>query len=220
MQPSRKERKAGAALVESCLVIVMLCIILFGLLQVSYLVAARDVVSFSAFAACRSATVGMREEFVGRVARVTSIPTAGPMVNNAFVDHVNVNANSSAGNAWDTAMRASPSSDQYWVEKYNIPYYLGARYEEELTYWLNYYNWISSDTLITADTERSGGSVVVYVQQYVPLAFPFASGFYRENMGSMVRRDSEGTFRSEVPRAHIDVDLEFEDHSALYLTGP
>lgn len=204
-------------MVESCLVIAMLCIILFGILQVSYLVAARDVVSFAAYASARAATVGMREEFVGRVARVTSIPVAGPMVNDAFVDHANIDSNSKPGDAWDSAVAATPSSDQYWVEKYNIPYYLGARYEEELDYWLNYYNWLSPDTLITADTDRSSSLVDVYVQQYVPLAFPFASGFYNGNMGTMRRPDVPN---AEVPRARFQAELSFEDHSALYLTQP
>jgi len=204
-------------MVESCLVIAMLCIILFGILQVSYLVMARDVVSFAAFASARAATVGMREEFVGRVARVTSIPAAGPMVNNTFVTHANISRNSKPGNAWDAAVAASPSSDQYWVEKYNIPYYLGVRQEDELSYWLNYYNWLSLDTLITAAADRATDLVYVNVEQDVPLAFPFASGFYRANMGTMRR---PGAPNAEVPRAHFQAGLSFEDHSALYLTQP
>ena len=202
-------------MVESCLVIMMLCLILFGILQVSYLIAAKDVISFSAYAACRSATVGMKDEFLGRVVRTTGIPMAGPMVNSPFADQ-GLASGRSPGQAWDRALQASPSSQQYWMEKYTIPYYLGTVDESELGGWLNYYNWINSDTLITASPQHSGDSVAVYVQQYVPLSFPFARAFYRGNMGNMTRQD--GTY--PVPRSPIDAELVVENHSALYLTRP
>ena len=198
---------------ESCLAIMMLCLILFGLLQVSYLIAAKDVISFSAFAACRSATVGMRDEFVSRVVRTTSIPTAGPTLNRGLLNR-GMRQGKSVGTTWDSALQATPTSNQYWVEKYCIPYYLGADVAD-LAYWLNYYNWINTDTMITSSSARSGDSVEVYVQQYVPLSFPFARAFYRGNMGNMTRPNGV----SSVPRSPIKADLQMEDHSALYLTG-
>jgi Flp pilus assembly protein TadG len=230
MHPGRSDRKAGVAMVETCLAIAMLCIILFGILQVSYLVAARDVISFSAFAAARSATVGLNEDFVSRVVRVVSIPTAGPMKGGTFVDHVNINPDQAVGSAWNQALQAAPYSDQYWVEKNNIPYYLGARSEAELDYYLSYYNWVNTDTAITASMLReTDGSVYVYVEQGVPLAFPFARGFYRKEIGTMTRvmpswNGSEVAGYSEqilsVPISEMSEDLSVEDHSALYLTTP
>ncbi len=215
MKAAEKNLRTGAALVESCLAIIMLCLILFGILQVSYLVAAKDVVSFSAFAGCRAATVGMKEEFVNRVVRVTSIPMAGPMVGNPFADQGLVTGGSE-GQAWDRALWASPSSDQYWAEKQAIPYYLGAVNEGELKVLLNYYNWLSSGTLITSSTRRTEDDVEVFVSQNIPLSFPFARAFYRGNMGNMTRQD--GTH--SVPRSPMNAELRTENHSALYLTRP
>lgn len=210
MRNAEKSSRAGAALVESCLAIIMLCLILFGILQVSYLIAAKDVISFSAFAACRSATVGMKDEFVGRVARTTSIPMAGPMFGSPFDEPVQTGA----GQSFESALRTTPSSRQYWYEHDAIPYYLGAIDESELNSILNYYNWLHSDTRVVAATRHTGDSVEVYVSQNVPLTLPFARVFYRGNMGSMTRQD--GTH--SVPRSSIDADIQIENHSSLYLT--
>ncbi len=215
MKVAEKNLRAGAALVESCLAIIMLCLILFGILQISYLVAAKDVVSFSAFAGCRAATVGMKEEFVNRVVRVTSIPMAGPMVGNPFAGQ-GLNAGGSEGQTWNRALWATPSSDQYWAEKQAIPYYLGAVNEGDLRVLLNYYNWLSTGTLITSSTRRTEDDVEVFVSQNIPLAFPFARAFYRGNMGNMVRQN--GT--QSVPRSPMNAELRTENHSALYLTRP
>lgn len=210
---ARRKRREGAAMLESALVMFVLCLILFGLIQVSYLVAAKDVISFSAITACRSATVGMHDEFVNRVVRTTSIPMAGPSISVSFTDE-RMNQNGPIGSVWDRALSASPVSDQFWAEYYAIPYYLGTSDESELSSWLNYYNWVHSDTLITADPSRSDDTVGVYVQQYVPLVFPFARLFYRGNMGQMTRANGV----SEVPRSRMDAFLEIENHAALYLT--
>ena len=214
MKAIEKNLRAGAALVESCLAIIMLCLILFGILQISYLVAAKDVISFSAFAGCRSATVGMKEDFVSRVVRVTGIPIAGPLVNNRNFIVRSPDRNRSGGQTWDRALAATPSSEQYWMEQYAIPFYLGASDSADLNGILNYYNWLNMGTLITASTRYTSDSVEVSVSQNVPLSFPFARAFYRGNIGTVTRQD--GTH--SVPHSPITANLTVENHSALYLT--
>jgi hypothetical protein len=188
----------------------MLCLILFGILQVSYLIASKDVISFAATAACRAATVGMRDEFVNRVVHTTSIPTAGPMVDSPFA-HTTARV---TARDWSTALEASPSSEQYWMEKYAIPYYLGAIDESRLASILNYYNWVNGGTAITASARHTDDSVSVFVRQNVPLSFPFARAFYYGNLGTMTRQDGIHV----VPRSPIDAELQLENHSSLYLT--
>jgi len=210
-----KKKRAGTAMIESAIVIMMLCFILFGILQVSYLVAAKDVTSFAALASARAGTVGMREEFVNRVARVVSIPTAGPTVKRLSAATSGVVSHGRVGARWDQALRSRPESGQYWVEKYNIPIYLGAMDEGVLPSILNYYNWTLSSTKIKVRLFRSAdGRIGVYQSQYVPLSFPFAQGYYRGNMGPMNRPNGQRI----VPRSHLVYGFEFEDHSALYLT--
>ncbi|MDF7801608.1 pilus assembly protein [Pontiellaceae bacterium B1224] len=218
MQKTRTARKEGAAIVESCLVIIVLCLILFGLLQVSYLIMSRDVISFSAFASARALTVGMNEEFVERVARVTTIPSAGPPFRSG-PQHTTL-AQDTPGRMWDNAVESSPGSDQFWYEHYLIPWYLGAEDESQLDSLLNYHYWVSSDTAVSAQSSAAGSQEAeVTVSQNVPLAFPFARAFFHEaDMGMMLRGTEGGAYvYEEVPVYLIEQTIRLENHSELYL---
>ena len=74
----RKGHKEGSAIVESCLVMAILCLVLFGILQVSYIIAARNVVNYSAVATARAASVGLNDFMLHKVSRYICIPAAGP----------------------------------------------------------------------------------------------------------------------------------------------
>lgn len=205
-------------MVESCLAIFVLCLILFGILQVSYLVMSKDVVSFAAFAGARAATVGMNDDFVERVVRVASIPTAGPML--GFTEGSAAELGEGrAGVMWDRALNNGPSSSQYWVEKYWIPRYLGAEDEADLDGILNYYNWLEMDTRIAVEYPPQPGDeyAEVPVKQYVPLAFPFSGLFYRGNSGQMIRPAPGGRQQFDVYRLLLDDYVMMENHSALYM---
>ncbi|QBG48020.1 hypothetical protein EGM51_11655 [Verrucomicrobia bacterium S94] len=207
-------------MVESCLAIIMLCLILFGLLQVSYLIMARDVISFSAFASARALTVGMDEEFVERVARVTTIPTAGPPYGSSTLQHQAL-PDGDVGTRWDLAVSTSLGSQQFWYENYYIPFYLGAEDESQLDSILNYFHWLTSDTEISVESAAPGDEDAwVNVSQNVPLIFPFASGLFMDaDRGMVVRYSSEGEIEySEVPLYTITQEIRLENHSALYLT--
>jgi len=221
MRNARIIRKEGAAIVESCLAIVMLCIILFGLLQVSYLIMARDVISFSAFASARALAVGMNEEFVERVARVTTIPTAGPPFNSTISQHAPL-PEGDVGFRWDAAVATSPGSDQFWYEHHAIPWYLGVEDEGELDRILNYFHWVTTDTEITTQSSDADDEwAEVTVRQHVPLIFPFASGFFMDAERGMtvVASGQGGQGYREVPLYTIEQLIRLENHSELYLTN-
>mgnify|MGYP001819533464 FL=1 len=207
-------------MIESCLAVIMLCLILFGILQVSYLIMARDVITFSAFASARSLTVGMKEEFVERVARTASIPVAGPIVTpSSLVDHAGL-PDEGQGAMWDRALGEGPQSDQFWVEHYLIPYYLGADDEGDLDGILNYLNWVNSDTELSIESSEAGDEEAkVTISQYVPLAFPFAKAFFQDDMGMIVRRSGDGYVFREVPFYLVEQTVKIENHSELYLTN-
>lgn len=215
MRDPRYKRKEGAAIVESSLVIILLCLILFGLMQVSYLIMSRDVISFSAFASARALAVGMNEEFVERVARTTSIPSAGPPT---YTRHSLVSGlpDGPVGLRWDTAVATSPGSQQFWYEHDAISWYLGADDESMLDSILNYCNWRSRDTEVTAQSSQAGDEAAeVTVRQQVPLAFPFARAFFHDSdMGMMYRNSGY----SQVRIYPIEQTIRMENHSELYLT--
>jgi len=210
------KRSVGAALVESCLVMAMLCLILFGILQVSYLVAARDVISYTAVAASRSASVGFNDFMIFKATRVISIPTAGPIIT-PQVSGGGSPAGSTGGQMWDTAVRDVPYSEQYWQERYLIPFYLGAEEWNELDAILDYENWHDIDVRINSNLlgAPDDNMVEVNVYQYVPMVFPFARAFYRGNMAQVSR--SNGDIADEVPRVFMKESVRMENHSALYM---
>ncbi|WP_372806215.1 TadE/TadG family type IV pilus assembly protein [Pontiella sp.] len=77
MTGSRKN-KEGASIVESCIVMILLCLILFGILQVSILTAAHDVLLYAASAGARCATIGYNDTMVEKTIRVAALPSMGP----------------------------------------------------------------------------------------------------------------------------------------------
>lgn len=222
MCKARIERKEGAAIVESCLAIIMLCLILFGLLQVSYVIMAKDVISYSALASARALAVGMSEEFVERVAHVTTIPTAGPAYSTGgMYDDSLSTGGKTLGEIWDAAVSSSPASRQYWYEDEMIPYYLGADDESMLDGVLNYFYWVTSESEVAAESSEAGDEYAeVTVSQNVPLSYPFAAVFFFNNdYATVLGSEGGGAFvYKEVPVYTIEQNITLENHSVLYLT--
>jgi hypothetical protein len=72
------KRCEGAALVESCIVIIILCLILFGILQLSILTAAHDVNIYAASSGARCAAVGYDNDMVEKSIRIAALANMGP----------------------------------------------------------------------------------------------------------------------------------------------
>lgn len=68
----------GAAMVESCIVIILLCLILFGMLQLSIVTAAHDVNIYAASCGVRCAAVGYDNDMVEKSIRVAALANMGP----------------------------------------------------------------------------------------------------------------------------------------------
>lgn len=221
MTHARRASKEGAAIVESCLAIIMLCLILFGLLQVSYLIMARDVISFSAFASARALAVGMSEEFVERVAHVTTIPTAGPPSTSGNMLDDSMSTDGTVGQMWDRSVASSPGSSQYWYEDLMIQYYLGADDESMLDGLLNYFYWVTEETEVSVESSEAGSErAEVTVRQSVPMAYPFADVFFSSSDRALIIANGEsgGYTYDEVPVYDLEQNTYLENHSALYLT--
>ncbi len=69
----------GQSIVESTVCMLLICLVLFGLLQVFHLYVAKLIYGYSAFTAARSGAVGFADYLVERSARVASIGAAGNM---------------------------------------------------------------------------------------------------------------------------------------------
>ena len=73
----RRTNEGGQSIVESCLVIILVCLIFFGFLQVALLYNDERVLQFASFAAARSATVGFNQDTFTRAYRAAAIPASG-----------------------------------------------------------------------------------------------------------------------------------------------
>ena len=80
MMPKTKRSQRGQALVESVICMLLICLVLFGLLQVFYLYVAQMVFDYASFATARSSSVGFADYLVSRSSRVASIGASGELL--------------------------------------------------------------------------------------------------------------------------------------------
>ena len=209
-------QKQGSAIVESCLVMALLCLILFGILQVSYLVAARNVVNYSAVATARAASVGLNDFMLLKVSHYAAIPAAGPIYTPQGFSGVRPEGES-AGSLFSNALsrKKNPRSTigQYEVANAQA-YHLSSTAEYKTI--LDYDNWQRDETDIHVTVEEGDKLDLLHVavEQNVPLVLPFSRAFFSHlNTVKAERNGENGTYPAKLIRAEATI----EDHSKLYL---
>jgi hypothetical protein len=170
------KKKAGQTLIETCIIMMLMCLIFFGLLQLSQLSASKEILDYAASCGARARTVGLNQFMVEKVIRVAAIPNAGRIVE-PVVDPAPTPAPlaGSPGTAWDFALRAQPVSPQYAVERARIPLYLGGENQGRLDGILDYENW---DSINYAIQDARGIGLGVRTGQEVPLWTPLHQLIY------------------------------------------
>lgn len=136
--------RRGQALLESMLMVFVLCLLACGLYQLALVFAAKDVLAHSARSAARAKTVGFNSWMVEKCSRVAAIPNAG-LITTPTIDDTQVLqplvSSLSPGALWDTVLGMTPASDQLGVELARIPEYLGSDYSLQAQYILDYADW-------------------------------------------------------------------------------
>ena len=166
--------RRGQAIIESSLVLALVCLVLFGLFEISQLFAAQEILDYAAARGARAETVGFNRFMVEKIVRVGAIPNAGRMINP------------------DVSGGPAAQSD---VEMARIPLYLGGENSGRLTGILDYDHWDSIDspvpTLVGAGLirERIG-------QVYDLTGFPFSKAFYSDEILSL---NGEACIESHYP---------------------
>ena len=149
MQKSREigrhGSRSGQSLIESCIVMALVCLLFMALLQISQIFAAKEVLNYAANKGARARTVGLNNFMVYKVIRVGSIANAGPMTSPDFersqFPYELDPTEDTLINIWSSALTAAPSSQQYELESARIPEYLGAEYIGRLNALLDYERW-------------------------------------------------------------------------------
>lgn len=157
--------KAGQTLIESVLVIALICLIFFGLFEVSQLFAHKEVLDYAAGRGARAKTVGFNQFMVFKTVRVGAIPNAGRLISPGY--------------------NGGPASE-YAVETPLIPLYLGSRNAGELPAIMNYEEWDGShDVTYASPVFLADGTLHMEVRQQVPLKYPFHRAFYADDSVDM-----------------------------------
>lgn len=182
--PSHSE-KSGQALLESFGIIMLLCMILFGMVQYVLMLTATEVIQYTADASVRARAVGFNRFMVDKVKHVASIPNAGPMrtpsrlpMGNADTWHL-----LSAGQSFDAAIRSSPRSSQYFqIEQPTIPLFLGTRHSGQMYGILDYDDWRDGTHAVRGPYySRQGNLLRVTIMQDYPLRMPLWRAFSDNN---------------------------------------
>ncbi len=211
-------QKQGSAMVESCIVMALLCLILFGILQVSYVVSARNVIRYSAVATARAAAVGLNDFMLYKVSHYTAIPAAGPVRTPSGFGRERPEGES-AGALWGNAI-SRKNTPRSQLGEYEVAvreaYHLAEVAEHNLI--LDYDNWQREETDVKFSVEEDNKLDMLHVEvkQNVPLVLPFARVFFSHLKTAKAERgENVGTYPAKLIQAKVTI----EDHSKLYLGG-
>jgi hypothetical protein len=171
------KHKAGQTLLETCIVMMLLCLLFFGLIQLSQLSASKEILDYAASCGTRARSVGFNDFMVTKVVRVAAIPNAGRILEPVIVRPANpAPFSGTPGTAWDYALTAQPSSPQLPVERARIPLYLGADNWGRLPGILDYEYWGNGTdnrgVIGFALHDSAGLGLGVHTSQEVPLWTP------------------------------------------------
>ncbi len=141
---SWRRRREGQAMVESLVVLLVVCLVLFGFLQVSHAFAGREVMRHAAARAARARTVGFNSWMCEKVMLAAAIPASGKMLvpedaprDMALADDISRRP----GSLWDWAVKAEPTSVRASYEENRIPSFLDCDNVERAEAVLNYEGW-------------------------------------------------------------------------------
>lgn len=149
--PAQKQKlsaRAGQSIIESCLVIGLICVVSMIMLQVAEITSAREILYYATACSARCRTVGFNQFMVQKTGRVACIPNAGKMTvpdyrnEDAFLRTL-IATRKSGSLFIDIAGPLPPPSGQYAIEQANIPEYLYADNMARAEFYLNYADWDS-----------------------------------------------------------------------------
>ncbi len=204
--------RSGQAALESFIVILIVCIILFGLLQAAVVFTGDEVLHHAAARAARARSVGFNDWMAAKAMRVAAIPNSGKMIEPVFQPLQNnspFGVNPSPGDAWDLAFTANPGvSERAAFERVRIPAYLASENSGRASYVLNYEEWDRGSFSCTEQGSVFGNDTIrMRVSQDFPLKMPLNKFVF-----PFSRTDANGD-----GRITLAGESEAGEHCGLYL---
>ncbi len=220
----KQHLQQGASIVEGVIAILLICLILFGLLQVFLLYTAQEFTDYAAFRTARSLSVGFNDSLAKVEARTRAIPVSGKILEPPELSASFFEETFGKGSTFTTSdyRQNNDVYDYYYRLRRAILHYMeGYRYLE-CEYWFsgrgssgssggsvstnvthnngNNNDNISDYTSLTATFRRRNESVSAEVKfEKYPMRLPFAKAF--------------------VPERLLDISstVDLKNHSNLYL---
>ena len=173
-----RRARSGQAAVETLLVMLVACLLLFGLLQVAHGFAEREIVRHAAACAARARAVGFNGWMWTKVMRAAAIPASGKMLvpgdDEAPEDAALKNATAKLrhGALWDWAVREKPGNARAAFEEARIPDYLASENAPRAEEILDYEGWdqISASGLGGGSSATAGDVISVKLAKRYPLS--------------------------------------------------
>ncbi len=142
----------GSTMIEAVICMLIICLILFGLLQIFYITAAQMITDYSAFRAARSETVGFKEEIVEREGRLKAIAASGRM-------RFPIDMTSASNDSYPY----SSAVEQFYWERLAIIDYMEMRRTLKYEYWSPDYNVNENySTSYTVTSSPQGDTFTAY----------------------------------------------------------
>lgn len=226
MAPSsevRRRWRSGQALVESLLVLLVTCLLLFGLLEVSRAFTGREIMRHAAARAARARAVGFNRWMCEKVMRVAAIPASGTdriaRADGAVFDKTfaevaakHRDGETSGGALWDWAMKSGASSARAEYEMARIPAYLASVNRARANALLDYEGWddISYSGLGGGTSGLDGNVIEVSLRKRHPLPAIFARAL--NCCGRLAACESGG-----LDKLDLRGDFRIEAHYPLYI---
>jgi len=211
----------GQAMIESCIVILFLCLLFLGLFQFTHAHVSHEVLNYAAARAARAKTVGFNRWMVEKTLRVAAIPNSGRLLEPAVpggdpaLDHAV--ATLGPGALWDFALHSASRSPTIDAELARIPEFMASANRPRGEALLNYERWDpGSPNRLDWDVHTGAGAILdptsgtlitVQVSQYYDLLLPL-DALDRGEIGEPVLPGDRIRLRGE---------YNIEDHYSLYL---
>jgi hypothetical protein len=193
----KKHLQRGSSIVEGVIAILLICMILFGLLQVFLLYTAQEFTDYASFRTARSISVGFNDTLARVEARTRAIPVSGKVLTPSDLKASSYENAFGSGFTSSSYKQSDDVYDYFYRMRRAIRHYMeGYRYME-CEYWLGENSY---ETRLEAKLVRKSDRVEATVGfENYPLRLPFAKAFVPESV-----QDLTST-------------VELKKHSKLYL---
>lgn len=190
---SKKHLQRGSSIVEGVIAILLICLILFGLLQVFLLYTAQEFTDYSSFRTARSISVGFNNSLAKVEARTRAIPVSGNVLTPS-----DLKASSYKDFFTSSSYKQGDGVYEYYYRMRRAirNYMEGYRYME-CEYWMGENSY---ETELTGKFSRRADKVISEVTfRNYPLRLPFARAFVPDEVQD------------------ISSTVELKNHSSVYL---